>query len=185
MCLTLIHCLPLPTIIVAKHSPQTDDAKHRRLMPLSESIPLSQSYKLMLTLSSFTGCIHNTSFTSQLTNWHIKLECLSPPTLSNLESCNSLAYWAYSWVTKKMKCCEYGPCVTFHHYNRDNFLEYPPQPCLIRQNACANPIKHLWVNLLTLFGKLDLFLTVNIFLQYTETVYLRKRVMKYTLSSLR
>ncbi len=134
----------------------------------------------MLTFISFRGCIHNTSFSSQLTNGHIKLECLSPPTLSNLESCNSLAYWAYSWVTKKMKCCEYGHCVTFHHFNRNKCWEYTPQQCLIRHNACANKIKHLWVNLLTLFGKLDRFSTVHIFLQYTETAYLRKRVIKYT-----
>jgi hypothetical protein len=27
--MTLIHCLPLPMKIVAKHSPQTDDGKHQ------------------------------------------------------------------------------------------------------------------------------------------------------------
>jgi hypothetical protein len=40
--MTLIHCLPLPTIIIAKCLPQTDDAKHQGLMLLSESISLSQ-----------------------------------------------------------------------------------------------------------------------------------------------
>jgi hypothetical protein len=40
--MTLFHCLQSPTIIFTKRSPQTDDAKQRRLMPLSESISLSQ-----------------------------------------------------------------------------------------------------------------------------------------------
>jgi len=39
---TLIHFLRLPTTVVAKHLPQTDDAKHRHLVPLSVSISLSQ-----------------------------------------------------------------------------------------------------------------------------------------------
>jgi len=42
--MTLIHCLPLPMMIVVKCSPQTDDAKHLCLMPLSESISLSHLF---------------------------------------------------------------------------------------------------------------------------------------------
>ncbi len=37
------------------------------------------------------------------------LECLSLARLSCLVFCNTLAYWADSYVTKKMKCCESGP----------------------------------------------------------------------------
>jgi len=39
---TLIHCLPLPTMIVAKCSLQTDKAKHQHLILMCESISLSQ-----------------------------------------------------------------------------------------------------------------------------------------------
>jgi hypothetical protein len=40
--MTLIHCSPLPLIIIAKHSLQTDNSKHQHLMLLSESTSLSQ-----------------------------------------------------------------------------------------------------------------------------------------------
>jgi hypothetical protein len=39
--MTLIHCAPLPTMIITKRSPQTDDANHQHLMLLSESTSLS------------------------------------------------------------------------------------------------------------------------------------------------
>jgi hypothetical protein len=53
--------------------------------------------------------IHNTSFSSKLTIWPNKLECLALVIiLTCLVLWNSLAYWADSWVTKKMECCEYG-----------------------------------------------------------------------------
>ncbi len=38
-----------------------------------------------------------------------KLECLYLSSLSNLVLCNTLFYWACLLVTKKIKCCEYGP----------------------------------------------------------------------------
>jgi hypothetical protein len=41
--MTLINCLPLPMMIVAKRSPKTDNAKHQCLMPLSESTSLPQN----------------------------------------------------------------------------------------------------------------------------------------------
>jgi hypothetical protein len=44
VCLALIHGSLLPTMIVAKRSPQTDDAKHQHLSPLSESISISQNF---------------------------------------------------------------------------------------------------------------------------------------------
>jgi len=34
---------------------------------------------------------------------------LSLVSLSSLRKCSTLAYWAHSYVTKKIKCCEYGP----------------------------------------------------------------------------
>jgi hypothetical protein len=42
-----------------------------------------------------------------------KLEFLLLASLYSLELCNGLAYWADSYVTKKIKCCEYGPWVEF------------------------------------------------------------------------
>ncbi len=40
--------------------------------------------------------------------WGYKLECLSLANLYSLVSCNPIAYWAHSCITKKMKCCEYN-----------------------------------------------------------------------------
>jgi hypothetical protein len=40
--MALIHCSPLPMMTIAKHLPQTDDAKYHDLMLLSESVSLSQ-----------------------------------------------------------------------------------------------------------------------------------------------
>jgi hypothetical protein len=37
-----------------------------------------------------------------------KLECFSLASLFGLVYYNVLAYWAYSQVAKKRKCCEYG-----------------------------------------------------------------------------
>jgi hypothetical protein len=48
--MTLICRSPLPMTLVAKHSPQTDDAKHQHLMLPHESILLSQGYIFSLSL---------------------------------------------------------------------------------------------------------------------------------------
>ncbi len=40
--MALIHCSPLPMMTIAKHLPQTDDAKYHDLMLLSESVSVSQ-----------------------------------------------------------------------------------------------------------------------------------------------
>jgi hypothetical protein len=42
MLMTLIHCSPLSTAIIARRLPQTDDAKHQCLMTQGESSSLSQ-----------------------------------------------------------------------------------------------------------------------------------------------
>jgi hypothetical protein len=42
--MTLIHCSPLSTVIIAKKLPQTVDAKQQFLMPLSESTSLSHLF---------------------------------------------------------------------------------------------------------------------------------------------
>jgi hypothetical protein len=57
--------------------------------------------------------IHNAEFPSELTNGHDKLVF---PTIGwkGLSGTNTLAYWAHSKVTKKMKCCEYGTRVHIH-----------------------------------------------------------------------
>ncbi len=39
--------------------------------------------------------------------WYNKLECLSPSSPPRLVLSNTLAYWAHSWVTMKMKCFQY------------------------------------------------------------------------------
>ncbi len=36
-----------------------------------------------------------------------KLECYI--LLGFFKEKNTVAYWAHSWVAKKIKCCEYGP----------------------------------------------------------------------------
>ncbi len=51
---------------------------------------------------------HNTSFSSKLMSKPNKLEFFSVASLSSLMKCNTLAYWAHSYVIKKMKYCEYG-----------------------------------------------------------------------------
>jgi hypothetical protein len=43
--------------------------------------------------------IHNTSFSSQLTNWQIKLECLSLTSLSSLVYYNTIAFGGCLYVT--------------------------------------------------------------------------------------
>jgi hypothetical protein len=53
VCMTLIHCLPLPMTIVAKCSPQADDAKHQYLMPLGE---FHYHIKLFLTKENKKVC---------------------------------------------------------------------------------------------------------------------------------
>jgi hypothetical protein len=55
------------------------------------------------------GRIHNISFSFQPTNGPNKPGFLSLASLSNPVYCNTLAYWAHSYVMKKMKCCECGP----------------------------------------------------------------------------
>jgi hypothetical protein len=51
--------------------------------------------------------IHNTLFSSKLTNRPNKLECLSLSSLSSLVLWNSLAHWADLSVTKKNNYSEY------------------------------------------------------------------------------
>ncbi len=48
-------------------------------------------------------------------NGPIKLEHLSLASLFSIVKCKTLAYWADSLVTKKMKSCEYGPRVGIHN----------------------------------------------------------------------
>jgi hypothetical protein len=59
----------------------------------------------------FWGRIQNTSFSSELMNGSNKLESLSLASLSSLARYTVLADWAHSYVTKKMKCFEYGLCI--------------------------------------------------------------------------
>jgi hypothetical protein len=75
-------------------------------------------------------CIHNPLFSSQYMNGPHKLECYiiigckgftSASTPNELEcwrglrGTNTPAYWPNLKVTKKMKCCEYGPWCCIHN----------------------------------------------------------------------
>ncbi len=58
---------------------------------------------------NFRGRIRNTSFSSSPTNRPNKLECYIKHGWKGLPVTNTLSYWSNSKVTKKKKCCEYGP----------------------------------------------------------------------------
>ncbi len=51
-----------------------------------------------------------------------KLECFALTSISSQVEYNTLAYWAHSQATKKMKCCEYGP--RCQHYKMFLFIFY-------------------------------------------------------------
>ncbi len=46
----------------------------------------------------------------------MKVECFAAASFSSLVECNTLAYWAYSLVTTKVKFCEYDSwgCIDKH-----------------------------------------------------------------------
>ncbi len=75
--------------------------------------------------------IHITSFYSQLRNWPNKLKCLSLVSLSSLVLWSSLAYWADSFVRKKMECCEYGTNLSLYGktFCRKKFYSISSQCC--------------------------------------------------------
>jgi len=52
--------------------------------------------------------IHNTSFSSEPMNELNKLKCLITLCRKGLPGANTLAYWAYSSVTRKKMCCEFS-----------------------------------------------------------------------------
>ncbi len=54
-------------------------------------------------------CIQNTSFSSLLTNGSYKLQHYITLGWKGLPGTNTLANWAHSYVSKKMKCCECDP----------------------------------------------------------------------------
>ncbi len=49
---------------------------------------------------------HNTLFSSQLLNEPNKPLCYTTIGWNGLPGINTLAHWAHSYVTMKMKCCE-------------------------------------------------------------------------------
>ncbi len=60
-----------------------------------------------------------------------KLECLTLAILRGLRLCNTLAYWTRSYVTKKIKFCDYSSSCRIHNTlfssevtNGTNKLEY-------------------------------------------------------------
>jgi hypothetical protein len=60
-------------------------------------------------------CIHNTWFSSEIIIRPIKLECYITLGQIGLVGKTALAYWSYSQVLKKMKCCEYVPWNCIHN----------------------------------------------------------------------
>ncbi len=93
------------------------------------------------------SCIHNTSFQSQLMNAPNQLECLSLEKPFCLVQCNTLAYWAHSKFTMKMKCWESSPKSCIHSISiYSQLMNAPNQPerlslekpfCLVQCNTLA------------------------------------------------
>ncbi len=69
-------------------------------------------------MKSFEYCprehIHNTYFLQNVQMAPISSSIFSGASLSRLSKWHALAYWALSWVTNKMKFCEYCPRVHIH-----------------------------------------------------------------------
>ncbi len=82
-------------------------------------------------------CIYNTSLCSLTYYRPNKLECFTMASLSNLVLCNTLTYWADTKVTKKMRCCEYGPW--FMTSAMWHEVLNPISPWLICQWLCPVP----------------------------------------------
>ncbi len=55
------------------------------------------------------GRIHHALFSSYLTNVSNKLECYITLGWRGLIGTHTRAYWAHSYITKKINCFEYGP----------------------------------------------------------------------------
>ncbi len=53
--------------------------------------------------------IQNTLFSLKLANGFDEPKCQITLGWKGLSVTNAVAYWVHSYVTKKMKCCEYGP----------------------------------------------------------------------------
>ncbi len=80
-------------------------------------------YRLMLIFTKIAvplrERIHNTQFSSKLKNWPDKHECYITKLSKGSTVTKTLAYWAHSQVTKKIKCCEYSPRCLFYKTFRD------------------------------------------------------------------
>ncbi len=69
------------------------------------------------------GSYSQTSYSSKLNNGSNKLDYLSLASLSSLVLCNTLAYYAHSYVTKKIKCCEHGLSAHIHKTGQVHILK--------------------------------------------------------------
>ncbi len=97
---------------------QVDKTSQLRFSELFLVVNLHQKFILKLQLHSnpVAGIpIHNTSFSSYLTNGPNKLDRYITLTLKTLPGTNTFSYWVHLKVTKKMKCCKYGPSVCIHN----------------------------------------------------------------------
>jgi hypothetical protein len=61
------------------------------------------------------GCIHCTNFSLYLMTRPNKLDSSIRLSWKGLSETNTLTYCASSWVTNKMKCCEYAPWGQIHN----------------------------------------------------------------------
>jgi hypothetical protein len=66
-------------------------------------------------------CIHNTSFSSKLTNGSKKLEGHIAQGWKGLLGTNILAYWTHLQIMNKVKCCEYNPYSPWSHIYNTSF----------------------------------------------------------------
>ncbi len=60
-------------------------------------------------------CIHNNSFSFELTKGHNMLQCCFTLGQKSLPRTKTLVYWAHSYVTQKMKGCAYCPRDHIHN----------------------------------------------------------------------
>ncbi len=84
---------------------QTSFLKHPSWKHRSVSL---MAKKILINLS-IRDLIHDSSFSSRLTNGSRKLKRYIKISCKELSGTNAVAYRSYSKVMKKMRCCENGP----------------------------------------------------------------------------
>ncbi len=83
----------------------------------NDCLKIIKRFPCTLPVLEFRARICNTLFSSQITNWPNKPECYIIVGCKCLSDTNTLAYWTYSKVMQKMKCCEYAHRMRITSYN--------------------------------------------------------------------